>query len=96
MLELGFVTMRIPAREVLGNMEGVILGIVEHCLQASIDAVAHHLAPVGVLTRRAAGAQQCCGLGGVEQSAERPGNPRGRKAGVERIGVKASDARKSS
>ena len=29
--ELGFVTMRIPAIEVLGNMGGVILGIVERC-----------------------------------------------------------------
>ena len=29
--ELGFVTMRIPAREVLGNMEGVVAGIVERC-----------------------------------------------------------------
>ncbi len=29
--ELGFVTMRIPAREVLGNMEGVLIGIVERC-----------------------------------------------------------------
>jgi very-short-patch-repair endonuclease len=29
--ELGFTMMRIPAREVLGNLEGVLLGIVERC-----------------------------------------------------------------
>jgi very-short-patch-repair endonuclease len=28
---LGFTMMRIPAREVLGNMEGVLMGIVEQC-----------------------------------------------------------------
>jgi very-short-patch-repair endonuclease len=28
---LGFTMMRIPAREVLGNMEGVLAGIVEQC-----------------------------------------------------------------
>ena len=31
LLALGFETMRIPAREVLGNMEGVVMGIVERC-----------------------------------------------------------------
>ncbi len=29
--ELGFVTMRIPAHEVLGNLEGVLTAIVERC-----------------------------------------------------------------
>ena len=28
---LGFTMMRVPAREVLGNMEGVLIGIVERC-----------------------------------------------------------------
>jgi len=28
---LGFTMMRIPAREVLGNLEGVLMGIVERC-----------------------------------------------------------------
>jgi very-short-patch-repair endonuclease len=31
LLELGFETMRIPASEVLGNMEGVLMGIVARC-----------------------------------------------------------------
>ncbi|HEV2817875.1 MAG TPA: DUF559 domain-containing protein [Allosphingosinicella sp.] len=31
LMELGFTTMRIPAREVLGNLEGVVAGIVEGC-----------------------------------------------------------------
>jgi very-short-patch-repair endonuclease len=31
LLELGFETMRIPAREVLGNREAVLTGIVERC-----------------------------------------------------------------
>ncbi|PWG01540.1 hypothetical protein DF286_00640 [Sphingosinicella humi] len=29
--ELGFTVMRVPAREVLKNLEGVVLGIVEQC-----------------------------------------------------------------
>jgi very-short-patch-repair endonuclease len=29
--EAGFVTMRIPAAEVFGNLDGVLMGIVEQC-----------------------------------------------------------------
>jgi len=43
--ELGFTMMRIPAREVLGNMEGVLAGIVERC--QALGPLHHPASPDG-------------------------------------------------
>ena len=68
--------------------------LVEHRLEAAIRAVAHHLAPIGVLARGATGAQKRGGLRRVEHTAERPRDPRSRKSRVERGGREARDASK--
>ena len=43
--DLGFTMLRIPAREVLGNMEGVLAGIVEQC--RTLGPLHHRAAPDG-------------------------------------------------
>jgi very-short-patch-repair endonuclease len=42
--ELGFATMRIPAKEVFSNLEGVVLGIVSECQRRR---PLHHPPPAG-------------------------------------------------